>query len=60
MQSVCRNVMPVDSQTCPCRLDAMMLSIQLLMRIYEGALLELALERWRLKMAYSVLFIAMS
>ena len=36
MRPVCRNVVPVDSQVCPCRPAAMTLSVQLVMPIYQA------------------------
>ena len=37
MRSVCRNVLSVGLQVCPCRPAAMRLSVWQLMRIYQGA-----------------------
>lgn len=37
MRPVCCNVVPADSQVCPCRPATMTLSVRLLMRIYQGA-----------------------
>ena len=47
MRSVCCNAVPAGLQVCPCRHAVMMLSVHLLMHIYQGVRIELALERRR-------------